>query len=257
MIEQGGDLKKIGTENRMITKGYVALMVLSFLAVSCAPETKKETQSSSYFLACGPKNQQGAYAHPIDARKSVPMTVDARFSESERKKIESAVQTWNETSREIFKIRYQDLSTRSSPTSTSDCQFPGSGNTLSVIKETDMNHWKSLGLTEFNPGVTIRCTQNKGFVVRQVVMLNFDLGVKADQIETVVLHELGHAIGLRHSCSPAGDSPSYISCLKVDEVKNHPYHDAVMYPVIEVGTIKDQLTENDLERAACILGESR
>jgi hypothetical protein len=249
--------QRVNLKSQTIIGLTLCWMALPFFLAGCGKEIKNEAQSSSYSLACGPKDQHGAYANPIDARKIVTLSVDTRFSEGERKKIESAVQTWNETAREIFKIKYQNMSSRAHPASTSDCQFVGSSNTLSMIKETDMGHWKSLGLTEANPGVTIRCTQSKNFVVRQVVMLNFELGVKDEQIESVVLHELGHSLGLKHSCSPGVDAAEYISCLKVQEVKNHPYQEAVMYPIIEVGTIKNKLTENDLERAACILGESK
>jgi len=234
------------------------LMAVFFLFGACAPEEKKTTSKlGAYYLACGPKNQRGAFMNPIDARKIVPLSVDSRFDDFERGKIEAAVQTWNETSQEIFKVEYRKLSTSSKPSSTSDCKFEGSSEKLSILKETNMDHWRSLGLSEANPGVTVRCTRDQGFVFRQVVMINFDVGVEKDQYESIVLHELGHAIGLRHSCSESLGAIDYISCMKVEDTKGHPYHDAVMYPLIQVGIYKNKLTKNDLDRAECILGESK
>lgn len=87
-------------------------------------------------------------------------------------------------------------------------------------------------------------------------------------IASVTLHELGHVMGLDHSCTDEAGHPDFVSCMNLparggDEAS--PYFLAVMYPsnsrisiedgsnVSEEWVKKEELTLNDLERGFCSL----
>jgi hypothetical protein len=80
-------------------------------------------------------------------------------------------------------------------------------------------------------------------------MLRADL-IDSSQFTSVVLHELGHVLGLDHSCDSKGDSGSFLGCSSANV--SPEYVDAVMYPSLSVGKIKDQLQPNDTARASCL-----
>ena len=87
-------------------------------------------------------------------------------------------------------------------------------------------------------------------------MIN-DEKIDPTQMQTVVLHELGHSLGLDHSCQSGSGSSSFIGCDNVNT--GDPYHLAIMFPSIQMADpatntppeIKNNLTDNDQARAIC------
>jgi hypothetical protein len=76
-------------------------------------------------------------------------------------------------------------------------------------------------------------------------------------LESEMLHELGHVLGLLHSCNGSNassiDSTTAPACF-TGGVLSAPkaYTDAAMFPFLEDGQQKRTLTDNDMSRAACL-----
>lgn len=96
------------------------------------------------------------------------------------------------------------------------------------------------------------------FFYMQVIDLNyqnfFTTGKRQPDLQTIVLHEMGHMLGLNHSCS--GNASNGIpSC--TDPKINPNYISAIMYPTFTFdrsgqGQTKRVLNENDQGRANCL-----
>jgi hypothetical protein len=100
-----------------------------------------------------------------------------------------------------------------------------------------------------------------GRITGASILLNFadynSPGRQALDVESLLLHELGHVLGLLHSCNGSSgnsvDSTTAPACfsggvLAVDS----PYANAVMFPFLEVSQLRRNLTQNDLSRVNCL-----
>ncbi|MBI2712769.1 MAG: hypothetical protein HYX41_07955 [Bdellovibrio sp.] len=239
-----------------ISKGLLSLVLL-VLCFACSPPNPGQ--------ACGwSKDQWGTFMPPMDYKNTVKVRVDSRFTDAELEKVQGAIKTWNEWStpefkRDFYEVEVTDITSGEEPNSISDCGFIGSSTgQFSIIRETSADRWKSMDLTSANPGVTVRCRAGEK-LSKQVVIINPNY-VNASQLQSVLLHELGHSTGLDHSCLQNGGRDDFAGCLKLAD--DHPYKKAVMYPVLSVfvnsqnGTsgpqIKEALQENDEGRAKCL-----
>lgn len=242
-----------------MTLGKVTQMIATLAALAtlcaCAP-----LKNSGEFegLSCGAADQHKSYMNPMDSTQVQTISVDSNFSDSEVKQIEAAVATWNaqgrrSLGRNIFTVQTFSLSTRSTPESRTDCGFPGTPNGFSIVK-VNTSSWSNLGFPTNSPGVTLRCSSGKEFAAKQIILLNPTNIKSAPAIfESVILHELGHTIGLNHSCD-AGNAGSeeYRSCSSLSGLSD-PYREAVMYPYIDSNDHKEELASNDQQRASCAL----
>ena len=137
------------------------------------------------------------------------------------------------------------------------CDQPfGTSRHFYLSKQTDLDQWKRRGLTSNVPGATFRCTENKSVLTKQWVEI-FPSLVDSSQFKTVVIHELGHSLGLDHSCINEEGKPDFKSCKNID--KKHDYYQALMYPTLRKSRLdngqfesKEDLKNNDLIRAACL-----
>ncbi len=229
------------------------------LASSCG---MKEDSKSFQGIACGASDQHLSYMNPMDSTAIQTISVDSNFTADEKSAIEEMVAEWNSESRrsigrDLFRTVELSLSAASVPDAARECGFPGTAHAFSIVRVTSKETWSSLGFTEANPGVTIRCSAGQKFTEKQVVLINpntVSLAQNPKIFKSVVIHELGHAIGLDHSCDPSNaGNPGFAACAPIKYDMDHDYRQAVMYPIVETGRLKEYPRPNDQERATCAL----
>lgn len=100
-----------------------------------------------------------------------------------------------------------------------------------------------------------------GRIVGASILLNFadynSPGQQAIDVESLLLHELGHVLGLLHSCNGSSgtstDSTTAPACIVGGSVAVGPqYANAVMFPFLQVAQLRRNLTQNDLSRVNCL-----
>ena len=196
---------------------------------------------------------------------SAPIQVieDSDFSSAEQTSISAAVDEWNRYGTSVkrgtlFTTTVGAIPSDIKTATTLSCDQTdwGDPSSFHLVRITDPAQWKSLGFSSSVPAATLRCYSD-GALTQQVIIFRPDL-VDATQITTVILHELGHSLGLEHSCaSVSQSSPNWASCSGL--TSSDPYYQAVMYPSIQLGNTgtgsapqtKNQLSQNDEDRANC------
>jgi len=92
-----------------------------------------------------------------------------------------------------------------------------------------------------------------GKITAASILLNFDAWnapgkVKVD-VESLLLHELGHVVGLLHSCNPGtGDATASVNC----SLASASYISAVMFPALYSDQLRRSLGQNDYNRVNCL-----
>lgn len=95
-----------------------------------------------------------------------------------------------------------------------------------------------------------------GRIVGASILLNFEdynsVGKQRVDVESLMLHELGHVLGMLHSCNGSGggsiDSTSSPAC----SVAPAQYTTAVMFPFLMVNQERRRLQQNDYNRINCL-----
>jgi hypothetical protein len=100
-----------------------------------------------------------------------------------------------------------------------------------------------------------------GRITGASVLLNFEdynsPGKQPIDVQSLLLHELGHVLGLLHSCNGSSggsvDSTTAPACF-TDGVLSAAteYTNAVMFPFLQVGQLRQSLTQNDYNRINCL-----
>jgi hypothetical protein len=92
-----------------------------------------------------------------------------------------------------------------------------------------------------------------GNITGASILLNFanwnSPGQSTIDVQSLLLHELGHVLGLLHSCNgSATDKTTAPACA----VAEPAYLIAVMYPALIVGQLRRSLMQNDYSRVNCL-----
>lgn len=217
-------------------------------------------------IDCGPDDQRDTYMAPLPADQTVQVGVDPAFrgmGSPVLDAIQAAVNTWNDFSTKevgyaLFAPTYQPT-IRTEVRTAVGAEFCESSSIYPdqfvILLEDSAERWERAGLNSMTPAITFRCTIGDQ-LAKQVVLVHREY-TDPRQYQSLILHELGHAAGLDHSCNSQGDSSRFRSCEGLSE--EHPYFTAVMYPVFRVGyspraitDIKHTLRSNDKERARCL-----
>jgi hypothetical protein len=197
-------------------------------------------------------------SHPI------PLAVEANdFSSSELAALEASIQTWNDffTASKGFQLYLTGSSlntvsnggTRVTQSTVCSQTLVGpNGFTNSIMIYKTRSGWTYgsaiMALTSVCPIVVSGSTYKK--YVSGVMEVNFqnyfNSGQPIPDLQSIVTHELGHMLGLGHSC----DGASCTSTMPAN------YSAAMMYPSLgfngTAGEVKRDLNDNDQERANCL-----
>jgi hypothetical protein len=235
---------------------------------ACGQSNAQMYSFASYVQNCTglPANQQSSFMAPLPSTP-VKIIVDEELDDSASSNpyilasMQRAVQEWNTygqsiTQSDFFSYQVETIPSSIKSATAIDCENMNLGDTSTfyVVRVDDMTQWQDLGFSSDIPGATVRCYTN-GALTQQVIVVNPEL-VTADQLPVVLTHELGHSVGLDHSCSSGAGSADYVACSSLSDTD--PYRQAAMYPEIvtavasvSAGQSAPILQANDKLRAGC------
>ena len=236
--------------------GWMAGLFLSFSA--CAPVEMNcpvATDQKSSFMA-------------MPSGFPLQVISDPTWSSAERLALQRAMERWNIVGRQqmsetVFGEVSGVVTTLSTDKALQGCDLDqGDSEKFVIYRAESLSRWQTYGFSAVTPAVTLRCHRGDE-LTKQAILVNPSL-IHSDQMMSVFLHELGHTVGLDHSCQMEGSSTSYRGCAGLES--DHPYVLAVMFPTLKVkapsarplfttpGTleVKESLGSNDISRAGCV-----
>lgn len=208
----------------------------------------------------------------IPADPEVPILIaPGHFTAQQEAQIRSAMQTWNSFHTKtrgwavLKEVALGPDHQLPNVTAGTQCNSNLQTNGAVVIKKYSdtmgiQSNWISepnvIALTSYcsNPGNPLPRFSN---AVIEINGKNFWEGnpAKNPDLQSVVLHELGHLLGVDHSCDISVTGSGRPDC----KATNLPYqyYDAVMFPVVDVSgsVLRRNLRSNDQGRANCLYSD--
>lgn len=261
---------------RTFWDGYFAVLCLLVFALwGLAGCSKDNNASSDEELLCDcsevPADQHGSCLAPLRQRPSQIRIVNSDWGSS-LSTIQSALAEWNQAA-----TGQRNVSNGANPRFTlfavnelgpyrvdvnnpRNCENLPYGTDVIPVEVMDAVSWQKMGLSENTPAITLRCSQKYTLMSQRILVHRNHLGTP--QLQSILLHEFGHLIGLDHSCQEGAGTANYIGCSQVNSA-DHQYRQAVMFPTLQVVRTgagasdyryekKEALTQNDLVRASCV-----
>lgn len=188
-----------------------------------------------------------------------------KFTDAEKSAIRVATETWNSHFLEsrggsILDVSGESGSVRSDSLCNSSAVGPGSFTDSIVIYKN--SRWPYTGTSGVIALTTVCKTEKvsalNGFYMA-MIELNYESyfgnNAKTPDLESIVLHELGHLLGLGHSCETGSSASGMPNCSNLESTSR--YVSASMYPIVNfdatgIGVPRKSLNENDKGRANCL-----
>lgn len=268
MIFQANQPK--GTAVRRVMRLGICVVV-SAVALNCAPR-----KTTDFVMGCVlPADQTGTLSGKWKI-PPVPIAFhEGDFSAAEINVMVEAASTWNEFYSSTLSLATIDYGTPAAPRMSS---IPRPNNSMVCSGSLTQGNGYTGPVVIYKNGVwpfpsqpnamalTSYC-RGAGNPLPYFYMATLDLnyqnffvaGQKQPDLQTIVLHELGHLVGLNHSCESAGGK-GVPACGQSGLSKD--YISAVMFPVFSFnsagqGEQKRVLTDNDQGRANCLYQDNQ
>ncbi len=219
------------------------------------------------------RDQEGTLFAPI-LNLPVKFFIDPSFTSSRKKDIRRAAEQWNRLSQYSLHKKFFEFGGERAIPGVKDyyggLDFCGESveDGIFVIAEHSVEHWQRLGYSLATAGVTSRCN-SRGMSGEPVAHPHMAVYLNSAELSDdlffgIALHELGHVLGLDHSCTSKGSGYGVLPCSSLPEKAE--YRRAIMtgqndYRAITItnekrsyilGTPMVHLEQNDIDRAYCL-----
>lgn len=247
----------------------VFAMAMGIVMQACAPKVDDEVET---IYQCELPADQSKTLSARWKKTVIPLAFKSGdFSGSELGAIMDAADRWNTHYMKTQGMPVFDYGTRSSPRmstvskAASICSYTLINNTTGqfqgsvvIYKHTSWPYSAvdAIALTSFCKTAATPLSNMYMAIMEVNYQYFFVSGRRQPDLSSIFVHELGHLLGLDHSCS-ASTKEGFPNCN--DASLNQAYYDAIMFPTVffdssGVGQSRVQLQVNDQSRANCLYG---